>query len=91
MAITSASTSITANVSRYSRLLTANVNRGGTKQKSSATTFATAAKLAGPRPSRKAATVAPSRYTIARLVSAKYGYMTAATAVQHAEIASAAQ
>ena len=39
----------------------ANVKRGGTKQKSSATTFATAARLAGPRPSRSAATVAPKR------------------------------
>ena len=87
----SAMTSITAKVSRYSRLLSANVNRGGTKQKSRATTLATAARLAGPRPSRRAATVAPSKYTITRFVRAKYGYITAARPVHKAEISSAAQ
>jgi hypothetical protein len=61
LAMTSASTSMTAKVTRYSRLLTANVKRGGTKQKSRAMTLATAAKLAGPRPSRSAATVAPEQ------------------------------
>ena len=61
LAMTSAITSITAKVTRYWASLTANVNRGGTKQKSKMATFATAVRLAGPRPSLAAATVAPSR------------------------------
>ena len=62
---------MTAKVTRYSRLLIENVKRGGTKQKSRTITFATAVRLAGPLPSRSAATVAPSKYTITRFVSAK--------------------
>src|SRR5580692_9087887 len=51
--------------------------------------FATAVTLAGPRPRRNAAMVAPSRYTMTRLVKAKYGYITAATPVHAIEVASA--
>ena len=51
----------------------------------------TAVRLAGPRPSRKAAMVAPSRYTITRLVNARYGYIRAATPLQASEMNSAAQ
>ena len=67
----SATTSMTAKVTTYWKSDTASVKRGGTKQKSKATTLTTAVRLAGPRPSRKAAIVAPSRYTITRLVSSK--------------------
>ena len=49
--------SITANVTRYWTSLTENVKRGGTKQKSNARTFATAATIAGPRPKRSPAIV----------------------------------
>ena len=44
--------SMIANVNRYWTSLTANENRGGTKKKSKARTFAIAAKTAGPRPAR---------------------------------------
>ena len=74
--------SITENVTRYCTSLTANVNRGGTKQKLSAMMFATAATMAGPRPRRSPASAAPSIYTITMLASSKYGYMAKPMPVQ---------
>ena len=48
--MTSATTSITAKVSRYCASLTLKVKRGGTKKKSNAATVRKAASTAGPRP-----------------------------------------
>ena len=44
--------SITAKVTTYCASDTAKVKRGGTKKKSNAATFSTAAAAAGPRPKR---------------------------------------
>ena len=81
--------SITEKVNRYCASLTANVNRGGTKQKLSARMLAMAATMAGPRPRRSPATAAPSMYTMTMLASSKYGYSAKPTAVQIAVPASA--
>ena len=48
--IASATTSITAKVTRYCTSLTANEKRGGTKKKSNSATPRKAATTAGPRP-----------------------------------------
>ena len=59
--MTSAMVSITPKVTRYCASLTANVKRGGTKKKSNAATFSTAASTDGPRPKRSPVAVTPSR------------------------------
>jgi hypothetical protein len=59
--ITTATTSMTAKVTRYWVSATLNVNRGGTKMKSKAATLSTADATAGPRPNAIAVTTTPSR------------------------------
>ncbi len=90
VAMTSATVSMTPNVSRYCTSDTAKVNRGGTKKKSKQTTFRTAVSTDGSRPMRKPAMTTPSKYTMTRFDSSTYGNMPNATAVQAAEIAAAA-
>ena len=81
---------MTANVNTYWTSVTANRKRGGTKKKSNSSTFKTAVSTEGRRPIRNPATTTPSRYTITRFDSSRYGYMPNAMAVQAAEIAAAA-
>ena len=59
--ITTATTSMTANVMTYCVSATPNWKYGGTKQKSNSPTLSTDAKIAGPRPNATATTVTPSR------------------------------
>ena len=82
---------MTPKVTRYCTSVTANVKRGGTKKKSKQSTFRTAVSTDGSRPMRKPATTTPSRYTMTRFDSSRYGNMPNATAVQPAEIAAAAR
>ncbi len=60
--MTSAMVSITAKVTQVLHVRDRKrVKRGGTKKKSNAATFSTAVSTDGPRPSRRPATVTPSR------------------------------
>src|SRR5262245_62908561 len=81
---------MTTNVSTYCASDTASLNRGATKKKSKQSTFKTAVSTDGSRPTRKPAITTPSRYTMTRFDSSRYGYMPNATAVHAAEIAAAA-
>src|SRR6058998_578219 len=87
--MTSPTTSMTANVSKYCVSATAKVREGGTKKKSKAATLMTEATTEGPRPCLVAMTTTASRYVMIRLASSKNGNiiqerpvanMTAATA-----------
>src|SRR5258706_3261028 len=87
--ITSATTSITAKVTRYCVSDTAKLKYGGTKKKSNAATPNTEARIEGPRPNRIAASITPSRYTMTRLVSSSQPDISHAMAVQTAAITAA--
>ena len=82
--ITTATASITANVTRYCVSDTAKVRYGVTKKKSNAATLRRDAKIDGPRPSRQAARIVPRRYTMMRFAGAKWRNMADATTVQTA-------
>jgi hypothetical protein len=62
--------SITTKVSRYCVSETENENCGGTKKKSNAATLRNDSNTPGPRPSRTAAKMTPSRYSITRFARA---------------------
>jgi hypothetical protein len=82
--ITTATASMTANVTRYCVSDTAKVRYGVTKKKSKAATLRRDAKIDGPRPSCQAASTVPRRYTMMRFAGAKWRNMRDATALQTA-------
>ena len=59
--MTSATTSMTMNVTRYCESVTAKVKYGGTKKKSKAATLSTDASADATRPKRMETTTTPSR------------------------------
>ena len=69
--MTSATTSMTAKVSRYWKSLTANEKRGGTKKKSKVATLTKAASTAGPRPHFSATSTTVSRNSMTMLARSK--------------------
>ena len=62
---------MTMNVNTYCASVTAKVNCGGTKKKSNASTFTTAATIAGPRPRTSAAPTTARRNSITMFESSK--------------------
>ena len=76
-----ATASITANVRRYCRSLTAKENRGGTKKKSKLATLTNAASTAGPRPHLTATSTTTSRNSITMFARSKYARKGVATSV----------
>ena len=64
-------TSITANVTIYCRLVTANEYRGGTKKKSNAATPTTVATIDGPLPNRMATSTTVSKNSMTILAKSK--------------------
>ena len=76
--MTSATVSMTANVSRYCVSETESDIFGGTKKKSNATTDRNDAKTPGPRPSRMATAITPSRYSMAMLARSRNEVSSAA-------------
>ena len=87
--ITSATTSMTAKVTRYCVSETANEKNGGTKKKSNVATLSSEANAVGPRPLRAATATTPSRYTMIKFDRPKCENMSQAMPVQRATTTSA--